>query len=175
MKYSIILVSLLIFSCSTADNQSDNENPQLEIKNPLQGSWLISEIHYIYADTTYIAEMSVIGRFIVTQESYAIMYNRYGTKRDSPADMSKMTDKEKLYSFQTTVFNSGMYEINDSTFITTADIAKVAGFEGGVQYYKLAKEEDGMSITMFDETYPSGKKPAWYGKLEIKFVLHKEE
>lgn len=145
------------------------------IQNPLLGSWVIKKIDYIYPDTTYVLKMNVPGRFVVTPKSYAIMYNPFGEERNSPVDMSTMTDQEKLYSFQTVVFNSGSYEVNDSTLTTTADIAKVAGFEGGIQYYKIAKEQEEVSITMFDETYPSGKKPAWYGKVEVRFVLAKED
>ncbi len=146
-----------------------------QLENPLLGSWLIDEIQYIYADTTYRAKMQMAGRFMMTSTSYAIMYNPYGTKRNSPVDMSKMTDAEKLYSFQTAVFNSGKYEITDSNFVTTSDIAKVAGFEGGLQYYDIVNTAEEVSITMYDETYPSGKKPEWYGKLKIKFVLKKED
>ncbi|MEQ8576637.1 MAG: hypothetical protein RIB63_21415, partial [Fulvivirga sp.] len=76
--------------------------------------------------------------------------------------------------FKTVVFNSGSYEISDSVFTTTADIAKVAGFESGKQYYKIEFKEDELYLTMFDETYPDGKKPEWYGKLKILFKLKRE-
>lgn len=178
MKLKILQIALIILltACSTIESNDSKSiaSKSLEIANPLVGSWKMKQIDYIYADTTYVVPMNVSGRFIVTPSSYAIMYNPYGNERKSPVDMSKMTDQEKLYSFQTTVFNSGSYEWSDSTFTTTADIAKVAGFEGGIQYYRISNKDGVMSITMFDETYPSGKKPEWYGKLEIKFLLEKD-
>ncbi|MFK7953267.1 MAG: ankyrin repeat domain-containing protein [Ekhidna sp.] len=146
-----------------------------QLENPLLGSWLVEEIHYIYPDTTYKAKMQMAGRFMVSDETYSIMYNPYGNIRKSPEDMSKMSQEEKLYSFQTVVFNSGSYELVGDDIVTTADIAKVAGFEGGIQYYKIENSEDGMTITMYDETYPSGKKPEWFGKMSTKIFLKKED
>jgi ankyrin repeat protein len=144
-------------------------------ENYMIGSWTIREIHYIYADTTYESKMISPGRLIVASNSYAIMYNPYGNKRKSPLAMSNMSDEEKVYSFNTMVFNSGKYELMDSTFISTADMAKVAGFEGGIQYYEIGSDAGRKSLTMYDETYPNGNKPEWYGKLKIKFILEKEE
>ncbi len=144
-------------------------------ENFMIGSWLIREIDYIYKDTTYVVKMTYPGRLIVTSNSYAIMYNPYGSKRNSPEALSKMSDEEKIYSFNTIVFNSGEYEISDSTFVTKADLAKVAGFEGGLQYYRINIEPGNTSLVMYDELYPGGGKPDWLGKLQVKFVLDKEE
>ena len=48
------------------------------------------------------------------------------------------------------------------------------GFEGGQQYYKMALNEEALELVMFDETYPNGNKPEWYGRLKVKFILKKE-
>ena len=143
-------------------------------KNPLFGSWKMQEINYIYADTTYTAEMEYPGRLIVGNNTYSIMYNPYGSKRKSAETLSKLTEDEMVYAFKTVVFNSGSYVIADSVFSTTADIAKVAGFESGKQYYKIEFVDEVLHLTMFDETYPDGKKPEWYGKLKILFKLNRE-
>ncbi|MTI39015.1 ankyrin repeat domain-containing protein [Fulvivirga lutimaris] len=143
-------------------------------ENPLFGSWKMYEVNYVYADTTYTAKMEYPGRLIVGNNTYSIMYNPYGSNRKSAETLSKLTEEEMVYAFKTVVFNSGSYEIADSVFLTTADIAKVAGFESGKQYYKIEFEDDALHLTMFDETYPDGKKPEWYGKLKILFKLKRE-
>lgn len=145
-----------------------------QINNPMIGSWKIKHIHYIYADTTYKVPMKYEGRLIVTNTSYSIMYNPYGMERKKAETLSKLTDAEIKYAFQTLVFNSGTYELQEDSFVTTADMAKVAGFEGGVQYYRMEQNDQNFTITMYDETYPSGDKPEWYGNLEVKFFLEKE-
>ena len=71
------------------------------------------------------------------------------------------------------VFNGGTWISNDSVLTTTAEIAKVPGFEGGKQFYKYKLDGNMMELTMYDETYPNGDKPAWYGKVKTKFVLSK--
>ena len=163
---TFILINFLFLSCSQRTSSSEN---------PLLGSWLIDEIHYVYADTVYKVEMQMAGRLMVSDYTYSIMYNPYGNVRESPEDMSRMNNDEKIYSFHSVVFNSGSYELINSDFVTTADIAKVAGFEGGIQYYSIDNSDDEVSITMYDETYPSGKKPAWLGKVKTKLLLKKEE
>lgn len=140
----------------------------------LLGTWIIEEIQYIYSDTTYLVSMNYKGRLIVGADSYSIMYNPYGSARESPGSLSNMTDEEKLYSFKTIVFNSGTYKLTGSDFITTSEVAKVAGFEGGIQYYRIDDASQKIALTMYDETYPDGGKPEWYGKLEVRFILSKE-
>lgn len=142
--------------------------------NPLLGSWQITKIEYIYTDTTYILEKPYPGRLLVTPRRYSIQYNPWLNERIPFKELSKPTDEEIKQAFQTIVFNTGKYEIKEDVFVTTADIAKVAGFEGGVQYYKFSLDGDNMTFTMFDETYPNGKKPEWFGKLQVKFSLSKE-
>jgi hypothetical protein len=53
-------------------------------------------------------------------------------------------------------------------------MAKVPGFEGGKQYYTYKIDQNKLDIMMFDETYPDGKKPSWYGKMKVRFKMIKE-
>ena len=57
---------------------------------------------------------------------------------------------------------------------TIADIAKVPGFEDGKQFYRMNFDNNLLELVMYDETYPNGDKPEWYGKLKVKFILIKE-
>ncbi len=143
-------------------------------KNPLFGSWKMYEIDYVYADTTYNVPLEYPGRLIIANNTYSIMHNPYGSARKSGVDISKLTEEEMIYAFKTLAFNSGTYTISDSVLSTKSDIAKVAGFEGGEQFYTIEFVDDSLLLTMFDETYPNGKKPEWYGKLKILFKLKKE-
>lgn len=149
-------------------DELDNRN------NPLFGSWLMKEIHYQYPDTTYVVALKYPGRLIVSSNRYSIMYNPYGTPRKSAKTLAKIEEDEMVYAFKTMAFNSGTYSIEEDVFMTTADMAKVAGFEGGKQYYRFEATATGIQMIMFDETYPDGQKPEWYQKLEILFILEKE-
>lgn len=165
---SILVISiLLIISCTTKPSESLRENPFL-------GSWKMKKIHYIYTDTTYIGDPINYGTFIYTPKRYCILYNPWTDKRKAFDTLSKPTNKEIKSAFNSIVFNSGQYTYTDSTITSIADIAKVPGFEGGKQYYKYRINNDTLQITMFDETYPNGEKPKWFGKLNVKFYLTKE-
>lgn len=142
--------------------------------NPLSGSWRFSEIHYVYQDTTYSIYDAQPGRLLVGPHHYTIMYTPGRTNRQPFRSLSKPTDEEIREAFQSIVFNTGSYERSDSLFVTTADIARVPGFEGGRQYYKYQVNGRKLNLRMIDETYPDGTKPAWYKKLEILFILTKE-
>lgn len=142
--------------------------------NPLKGSWKVQEIQYIYADTTYIVKDEDYGRFLFSEHNYALMYNPRMQKRTPFKNLSNPETDEIISAFRSMVFNTGTYIIEDDVMHTTADIAKVPGFEGGQQYYKMLLNEDVLELVMFDETYPNGNKPEWYKKLKIKFILKEE-
>ncbi|MEQ8907293.1 ankyrin repeat domain-containing protein [Ekhidna sp.] len=141
--------------------------------NPLIGSWSLKTINYIYADTTYKVDAHQ-GSLLVGESRYSIMYNPSWKARVPFENLSKPTDDEILAGFRSIVFNSGPYEIVDDVMLAIPDIAKVPGFEGGKQYYRYKIEGDGMSFRMYDETYPSGEKPEWFGKVEVEFIFNKE-
>ncbi|NVK52103.1 MAG: ankyrin repeat domain-containing protein [Flavobacteriaceae bacterium] len=140
----------------------------------LIGSWKIKEIHYLYPDTTYVFKAFDYGRLILSNSHYAIQYNPYMKKRTPFRNLSKGEDAEIKRAFQSIVFNSGRYTLEDDVIHTIADVAKVPGFEEGHQYYRTKLVGDKLSLTMYDETYPNGQKPEWFGKLKIKFILKKE-
>ena len=47
-------------------------------------------------------------------------------------------------------------------------------FENGEQRYRFKVLDSTLEMTLFDETYPSGQKPEWFGKVEVKMVWEKE-
>jgi len=167
----MLLFSMLLIGCTPKTKQTLKENT---INNPLLGSWKMQEIHYIYADTTYIGKPITYGTLLFTPKRYSLLYNPWTSARQAFKVLSKPTDAEIKAAFQSIVFNSGSYIFTDSTVTTTADTAKVPGFEGGKQYYKYTLRGNDLSIIMFDETYPNGAKPDWFGKMKVKFKMIKE-
>lgn len=133
----------------------------------------MKEIHWVLKDTTYSIAAPQPGLFILTTDSYATMWTPTREPRVPFKSLSQPTDEEKIAGFGSIVFNSGTYTKTDSTLTTTALIAKVPGFEGGVQYYRYNILEGVLELTMFDETYPDGEKPEWFGQVESKFVYQR--
>ncbi len=147
---------------------------KITAENPLMGSWRMKEIHYIQADTTIKVEKVHGGRVTFSQSNYHLLYNPWINARKPFEKLAQPTKEEMIYGFQTLVFNSGTYAYTDSTVVTTADIAKVPGFEGGIQYYHYNLKGEELELTMYDETYPDGNKPEWYQKLKVLFKLVRE-
>ncbi|WP_347173009.1 ankyrin repeat domain-containing protein [Polaribacter uvawellassae] len=143
-------------------------------KRKLVGSWKVLEIQYQYSDTTYVAKDEDHGRFLFSENNYAVMYSPRMQKRKPFINLSKPDLKEIEYAFKSIVFNTGNYILKDNIITTTADIAKVPGFENGKQFYTLDYSNEILELVMFDETYPNGKKPEWFGKIKLKFILKKE-
>ena len=143
-------------------------------KTKLLGSWKVQEIHYQYLDSTYIMKDEDHGRFLFSENNYAVMYNPRMQKRQPFKNLSNPESNEVKDAFASIVFNTGNYILKDSIITTTADIAKVPGFENGKQFYTMNLSNNILELIMYDEIYPNGKKPEWFGKLKIKFILKKE-
>ncbi|WP_456437614.1 lipocalin-like domain-containing protein [Psychroserpens sp.] len=170
MKKHILLSFTILIVLSSCNSPKKDV---IEKTNPLEGSWKMQEIHYIYKDTTYIGNITY-GTLLFAPKRYSLLYNPWTIERKAFDTLSKPTDAEIKAAFQSIVFNSGSYVYSDSTVVTTADMAKVPGFEGGKQFYNYSIKDDKLDIMMYDETYPDGKKPEWYGKLKILFKMKKE-
>ncbi|UII80239.1 lipocalin-like domain-containing protein [Flagellimonas sp. CMM7] len=146
-----------------------------EPSNPLLGSWSIETIQWISNDTTVIRNPKQNGLLLVTPNRYSICWSPLETKRNPFQNLSAPTDEEVLEGFKTIVFNTGSYELSNSIFSTKPHMAKVPGFEGGKQFFDYEISDNEMTLILFDETYPDGKKPSWFGKWRTKFSLTKLE
>ncbi len=174
MKNKILLLSFLLLTLFISSCQQQTKTVEtVEEKNKLLGSWEVSEIHWITSDTTYSIHSSQPGIFMVDAKRYAIIWTPTREPRQAFEILSNPTDDELKSGFRSIVFNSGNYTITDSTITTTALVAKVPGFEGGKQFYRYTIKDDVLRLTMFDETYPNGDKPEWFGNLETEFVMKK--
>lgn len=143
-------------------------------REALAGSWTLTEIQYIYSDTIYIVDEPAGGIFMLSPERYLIMYHPTDKARPAFTDFSKPTCEELRLAFQHLVYNSGSYLLTDDLLKVTPDLARVPGFEGAKQTYRYTIQEEQLTLTLFDETYPNGKKPEWYGKLQIQLRYRQE-
>ncbi len=143
-------------------------------KKDLMGSFTLKQIDYIYTDTTIALNPSQAGFLVLSPKRYAIAYNPGLNPRKPFENLSNPTDAEVMQGFKTFAFNSGSYSYKKGVFTANPDFAKVPGFEGGVQVYDVKQSDGLVAFTMYDETYPNGDKPAWYGKLKIKLSFEKE-
>ena len=164
-----IVLNILLVSCDKTSKT--NENPKTE--SSILGSWEMTSIHWITKDTSYTIAKAQPGLLIITPTSYSIMWTPTAEPRIPFKLLSKPTDEELKSGFRSIVFNAGTHQLTDSTLTTKAMVAKVPGFEGGTQFYRYSMESGNLELTMFDETYPDGTKPAWFGEYETKFVLKK--
>lgn len=140
----------------------------------IEGSWALNQIQYIYADTTYVVEEPAGGIFMGSPERYMIMYHPTSQSRPAFKDFSKPTCEELRSAFQHLVFNTGAYRLTNNLMTVTPDLARVPGFEGASQVYRYEVKGEQLLLTLFDETYPNGKKPEWYGKLQIQLQFQQE-
>jgi len=113
------------------------------------------------------------GRVMFSKNNYSLIYYPYMMPREAFKTLSKPTQEEIVKAFRSMVFNTGSYTIDSDILITKADLAKVPGFEGGKQFYTIEQKEF-LILTMYDETYPDGSKPEWFGQLKVRFALKKE-
>lgn len=162
----VFLIVVLIIGCTKSSL------PVIK-HTSLLGSWRVKEVHWKTKDTTYSITKAQPGIFFFTDSSYATMWTPIDTPRKPFKILSNPTDEELISGFRSVVFNAGNYTHTDTTVISTAFIAKVPGFEGGKQFYRYTIDGKRMRLTMYDETYPNGEKPGWFGKFVTEFVLHK--
>ena len=165
---AIVATLVLTYGCQ----QSELKDHSGEIKeHPVEGSWKIETIHWITQDTTFTIEEAQPGMMLFSSDKYALMWTPTLEPRVPFNNLSQPTDEEVIAGFRSVIFNGGHYEVSDSSVVTTAEIAKVPGFEGGKQIYRYQIDQDTMRLTMYDERYPNGDRPQWYGTFETQFVM----
>ncbi|WP_338812860.1 lipocalin-like domain-containing protein [Bernardetia sp. Wsw4-3y2] len=176
MKFKFLLslsALFLFFLIGFSSCKSTQTSIKTSKKSALIGSWEMVEVHWKTKDTVYSIPKAQYGLFIFEENRYSIMWTPIDTLRTPFINLSKPTDEEKMAGFSSVVFNGGTYTMTDSTVTTTALIAKVPGFEGGKQLYRYTIKGDLLRLVFFDEIYPNGKKPEWYGKYVTEFVMRK--
>jgi len=173
MKQMIPFLSLGFYLLLTSCGETIKPTADLVEKDPLLGAWEMQSVHWITPDTTYTIAQAQPGIIIFDEDRYSLMWTPTESPRVPFEELSNPTDEEVIAGFRSVVFNGGTYEKTDSTVTTQAQIAKVPGFEGGLQYYRYELDGTRLELVMYDETYPDGGKPEWFGSVETKFVLRR--
>lgn len=169
----ITVLGFLFFSV-TEDQHYAATNDLVQKEHSLNGSWRITEIHWHTKDTTYAITNAQPGYILFSDEAYALMWTRTRDPRTPFHKLSEPTSEEIIAAFQSVVFNAGTYRISNDTLTTKAAIAKVPGFEGGRQFYTFKQSNnDQLYVRMFDEIYPNGDHPDWFGVFELAFHLER--
>lgn len=161
--FKALVFAILIMGCRPAEPN----------KGELVGTWSIERVNWISPDTSIAITPSQKGLLLVNDNAYSISWSPIEQQRVPFVNLSNPTMEEIQNGFQSIVFNAGSCKTVGAKFITTAKIAKVPGFEGGKQYYYYKLKKDTLSMTLYDETYPNGDKPQWYGKWRTEFTLVK--
>ncbi len=167
-KLNALLVSGLFFilaGCNTLAMDTSKTS------DPLEGAWIVQSVHWTWPDGTNSIDEAQPGRFLFVDGHYTLMWTNTVEPRTPFAILSEPTDDEIKAAFRSIVFNAGTYVVEGNRVAARAEIARVPGFEGGQQFYTYEIEGDILNLTMVDETYASGEKPDWSGKLETLFVL----
>jgi len=167
---SLILLLTLVCACKT---DVSNVVSEFETNKPFLGAWEMVSIEWITKDTTYSIMQAQPGLFTFTDTRYSIMWTPTEEPRAAFKLLSDPTEEEIIAGFRSVIFNGGKYASTDSTITTTANIAKVPGFEGGKQFYNYEVKGETMILTMHDETYPNGDKPTWSGEYQTRFTMKK--
>ena len=165
LTVSLLAAFAFFMDCAFAQNEDSHG---------IVGSWRLQKIVYHLPDKEVEVNPVQGGRWIFTSNRYALMYVPTTAPRAPFQVLAKPTDSEVLSGFQSVVFNSGSFELEGEKLVTTADIAKVPGFEGGRQFYQVNITGHQLVLRMVDEIYPDQTKPDWSGKVEISFYLQKE-
>lgn len=154
--------------------------------NPLLGTWKLKQIQYLYEGKVVSVEMDIPGTMFFTESDYVLTYSPWRAPNSDllrdPWRMAKTpfkltgkaVNEDIQNSIQTTVFNSGSYQVEGDTVITTLKLAVVEGVEGGTQYYRYQADDTRLDITLYDQTYPNDDKPEWHGKLNVRYLLEKD-
>jgi len=154
---------LLLVSVFTAFRSSE--------PNPLQGAWQVESIAWITPDTTYRIKEAQPGILMISSTRYSFIWTPTDEPRKPFKVLAEPTAEEFKAGFTSIVFNAGRCQIKANQMINTAEIARVPGFEGGEQVFNWELNNNVLTLTMYDETYPNGEKPKWLGKLKTEFVL----
>jgi len=168
----LLFVTLFTISCK---NNEVEKKTSLKYENPILGSWEMLSINWIGKDTTYTIDKAQPGIFYFTPKRYGIMWTPTQKPRKAFTNLSRPTNEEIISGFRSVIFNGGSYTFTDSTLTTVAKIAKVPGFEGGIQFYRYSIVNDTLRLLMFDETYPNGDKPKWVSAWVTEFIMKKAE
>ncbi|MCK7593713.1 lipocalin-like domain-containing protein [Pseudomarimonas salicorniae] len=168
----IRLLTLCLLGMAIASSAAASTQPPVKT-NPLLGGWELRELHWQQNGKTHKLAPAPGGFLLLGEAHYSISWITAATPREPFKVLAGPSDAEALSAFRSIAFNAGTYTRDATTLSTRARIAKVPGFEGGQQFFRLHLDGDVLTLTLHDETYPDGSKPDWAGKLEARMIWHR--
>lgn len=166
MFRSVVWPCLLMLLCG-CQSQQTKKHPT----NPLMGAWQVQSITWSSVDRSQTIDPAQPGMFIFNEQHYALMWSPSQTPRIPFVELAQPTDEEVLHGFKSIVFNAGGYVVDGTAMVATARVAKVPGFAGGRLFYRFEFQGDRLLLTLYDEVYPDGSRPAWAGVWQTTFEL----
>ncbi|WP_223786882.1 lipocalin-like domain-containing protein [Marinicella meishanensis] len=139
--------------------------------HPVVGAWEVQSITWSDGTQSQSINPAQPGMFIFNPNHYALMWSPKQTARIPFEHLAQPTDEEVLRGFKSIVFNAGAYQISGDELVATARVAKVPGFAGGRLFYRFEFQGRQLLLTLYDEIYPDGSRPAWAGKWTTTFTL----
>ena len=170
----LFIVGHLLTACSEAVPRSAEQAEETITRGAcgqVPGVYRVTEIRWIYADTTYRITEPQPGFLHLTEARYSFIWTPTLEPRVPFSVLSQPTPEEMQAGFRSLVLNAGTYSCTTDEITIKAEIAKVPGFEGGEQVFTYQLTGDTLHYRMIDETYPDGSKPRWAGKMETAFRL----
>jgi hypothetical protein len=144
MKNIIILVLLLLLSgCQSGETKTQ----QIE-DNIIEGVWKVNQIIYQTPENQFANPEPQAGLFIFTNNYYSIIWNPNAAPQNDYKEKWNPTDSEKVNSYNSSISNSGTYEISGGKLITNPVTANNAAYIGGRISYEFSADENNLTITL---------------------------
>jgi hypothetical protein len=164
----IALVALLVAGIAATANH-------LPDATLLVGVWKMDEISLVRPDGVGTNTEPQPGLFIFTQDHYSIAWIPRPEARSAFATPWKPTAEEVEHAYGTILFNSGTYELTDTTLTTRPILSKVPDLSGGHAVYEYRVEKDVLWLTMVDEYAADGSRAPWVGNVSFPLRLTRIE
>jgi hypothetical protein len=146
------------------------------VKNPLAGTWTVSEIVFKGPDGEKRIADPQPGLLIFSDQHYSFVWTPTDEARTPFQSFTEPTLEEIQAAFNSIIVNAGEYEVTGSTITTRPVVSRIPGFTGGYAVYDFQLEERTLTLTMTDEYDRNGTQATWAKKgRSTAFRLVREE
>jgi hypothetical protein len=164
----IAVVVLMVVGVAVSANQF----PDSEL---LVGVWRVDEITLVRPAGGGTNTEPQPGLFIFTRDHYSIAWIPRPEPRSTFTTPWTPTAEEKERAYGTILFNSGTYQLSDTTVTTRPILSKVPDLSGGHAVYEYRIEDDVLWLTMVDEYAADGSRAPWVGNVSFPLKLTRIE
>lgn len=137
----------------------------------LNGVWKVAEITLENQQGIRTNSDPQPGLFVFGDDYYSIAWIPRPEPRIAFSTPWQPTDEEIKSAYETVLFNTGTYELTDTTLTTRPVISKVPDLSGGHAVYQCRIEQDVLWLTMIDEYSVDGSQAPWVGNVRFPLKL----